>query len=188
VAEGRNRRAPRRSLVPARIHFGDRQAAQCEHPAPNCIRLESSVSQPVRHTDARRLAQSGAGEDDRPIARQLVEPLRNLVGWDLHGALEADVDDVVPPDVDEERSVSDQLARFLGIDSARGAPNGRRYVVSARGRGHAHSLCADEHDTRSSSRRPVSAATWAHADSGSARSAGQENSRDRGGFLVPRPG
>jgi hypothetical protein len=42
--------------------------------------LEPSVPQPVRHTDARRLTQSAAREHDRRVARELIQPLRNLVG------------------------------------------------------------------------------------------------------------
>jgi hypothetical protein len=61
----------------------------------------------VRHTDARRLAQSGAGENDRPIARELVQPLWDLIRRDLDGVLERGIDDVVPADVDEERPVRD---------------------------------------------------------------------------------
>jgi len=55
----------------------------------------------VRHTDACRLAQSGAGEDDRASPRQLVEAARNLIGRQSDGIRKLDRVVLVPTHVDE---------------------------------------------------------------------------------------
>ena len=46
------------------------------------ICLEAPILQPVRHTDARRFAQSGAAENDRHATRELCEALGHHVGRD----------------------------------------------------------------------------------------------------------
>jgi hypothetical protein len=71
------------------------------------VRIESSVPEPVRHTDARRLAQSGAGEDDRAVARELVEAGRYLIRRDADCVEELDRIVLVAPHVDEQRVVSE---------------------------------------------------------------------------------
>jgi len=61
----------------------------------------------VRHTDAGRLAQSGAGEDDRAIARELVQGCGNLVRGNPDRPVENDGFVVVTAHVDEERARRD---------------------------------------------------------------------------------
>jgi hypothetical protein len=75
----------------------------------------------VRHTDARRLAQSGAGEDDRHAAAELAEPRGHLVRRDPDGARKRFFWIVVATDVDEECSPGDERPRRRPID-----PHGRR--------------------------------------------------------------
>jgi hypothetical protein len=70
----------------------------------------------VRHTDARRLAQSGAGEDDRPVPRELRELDGNLVGRDPNGTVEPELLVLVPPDVDEERTLRNQPTGLIRLD------------------------------------------------------------------------
>ena len=76
---GAARRAPAASPACGRA-FRAGRAREAAHraaratPPRDRVCLEASVPQPVRHTDARRLAQSGAGEDDRRVARELAEP------------------------------------------------------------------------------------------------------------------
>jgi hypothetical protein len=55
----------------------------------------------VRHTDARRLAQSGANKEDRPVTRELVELVRYFVGWDADSSVEPKLLILVAPHVDE---------------------------------------------------------------------------------------
>ena len=114
------------------------RAEQRQDAAADRVGVEPSIPQPVRHTDARRLAQSGAGEHDRPVTRELVEPVRDLVrveceraSSNLNGVLV-----LVAPHVDEERAVLEELVRLRRRDPQRRAANGRRDVVSARRRGH----------------------------------------------------
>jgi hypothetical protein len=70
----------------------------------------------VRHTDARRLAQSGADEDDRPVPGELRELAGNLVRRDADGTAEPELLVIVPANVDEKRSLRDQLARLIRVD------------------------------------------------------------------------
>ncbi len=62
--------APTASRPDGRLR--DRSPEQGVHPTGDRVCVEAPVPQPVRHTDARRLAQSGAGEDERAGPRQLV--------------------------------------------------------------------------------------------------------------------
>jgi hypothetical protein len=70
----------------------------------------------VRHTDARRLAQSGADEDDRPVSRELRELAGDLVWRDANGALERELLLLVAPDVDEECSLRNQPTGLIRLD------------------------------------------------------------------------
>ena len=76
--------------------------------------------QPVRHPDARRLAQSGAGEDDRRIARKRVDPARKLVGGDPHSALEVIRGVVVATDVEQRGTAGQEQLRLVDVE-----PNGQ---------------------------------------------------------------
>src|SRR5438132_9940518 len=51
------------------------------------ICLEAPILQPVRHTDARRFAQSGAAENDRHPARELSQALGDHVRSDPQRAI-----------------------------------------------------------------------------------------------------
>src|SRR5439155_9269937 len=86
--------------------------------------------QPVRHTDARRFAQSGAGEDDRPVTRKLAEAFRNLVRWNPERTLDR-LAVVEAAHVDEDGSALDELPRPLRLDAQRRAAKRRGDVVAA---------------------------------------------------------
>jgi hypothetical protein len=75
----------------------------------------------VRHTDARRLAQSGADEDDRPVRRKLREPPGDLVGREPNGTVESELLFLVATDVDQDRSLRNQLAGLVRLDPQRRA-------------------------------------------------------------------
>ena len=96
--------------------------------------LESSVPQPVRHPDARRLTQSPARQHDWCVTRKLVQPLRNLVGRIPQRTLERHSRIVLPPDVHEHRAVRDELARCRRVDAGGRAAHGRRHVKPPRRR------------------------------------------------------
>jgi hypothetical protein len=68
----------------------------------------------VRHTDARRLTQSTAREHDRCVTRDLVEPLRDLVGRNPQRTLERHGRIVLSADVDEQRAVRDESRAVAG--------------------------------------------------------------------------
>jgi hypothetical protein len=90
----------------------------------------------VRHTDARRLTQSAAREHDRCVTRELVEPVRNLLGRNPQRTLERQSRIVLPPDVDEQRAVRERARalspRRCGLES-RARPKARETAASARG-------------------------------------------------------
>jgi hypothetical protein len=72
--------------------------------------------QPVRHTDARRLAYSRAGEDNLDTRREGLEEGGDLVGRDSRRSLEGMQRVVGAPDVDQQRAGSDQRVALRGID------------------------------------------------------------------------
>ena len=83
------------------------------------ICLEAPVLQPVRHTDARRFAQSGAAEDDRHPAPKLPEALGDHVRGDPQRAVRRREVIVSAPYINEERSVGEQLPSGSGLDPQR---------------------------------------------------------------------
>jgi hypothetical protein len=103
-----------------------RLSQEREHSAADGVCIEASVPQPVRHPDARRFVQSGAGEQDRPVARELVQQAGDLIWRDPASSLEGKLVVPVPPHVHEESALGDELPGFLGLDSAGRAPDGRR--------------------------------------------------------------
>jgi hypothetical protein len=95
----------------------DRPAEEAEDSPANGICVQPSILQPVRHTDARRLAQSGADEKDRPVARKVGKARGHLVGRDANGAVEPKLLFLVAANVDEERTFGHSLTRVVGVDS-----------------------------------------------------------------------
>jgi hypothetical protein len=83
------------------------------------ICLEAPILQPVRHTDARRFAQSGAAENDRHPARKLSEALGDHVGGDSQRAARRCKDVVAAAYINQERSVGDQLLSDGWLDPQR---------------------------------------------------------------------
>jgi hypothetical protein len=95
----------------------------------------------VRHTDACRFVQSGADEQDRPVARQLAKETGDLIGRDPAGSLERELLVPVAPHVHEERAFGDKLPGLVGIDATGRAANGCRNAGATDPRRHANSLC-----------------------------------------------
>ena len=85
----------------------------------------------MRHTDARGLSQSGAGEDDRRVPRDVREPSRDLVGRNAHGPLEDAGGIVVAPDVDQEPTALDEREGARSVQpERRGAKHRKRSPAS----------------------------------------------------------
>ena len=83
------------------------------------ICLEAPILQPVRHTDARRFAESGAAENDRHPARELCEALGHHVGRDPQRAVRRCERIVAAAYIDQERSPAISLPSRGWLDPQR---------------------------------------------------------------------
>jgi hypothetical protein len=131
MAKRRERARHRRRLARRReVETGSRTGERGDA-ALDGVGLEPPISQPVRHTDARGLAQSGAGEDDRSAALELCEPSWNLVGRDAQRSLERHGRVLEAPDVDESRSAAYESPGVVRTDPGGRAANGRGDMKAA---------------------------------------------------------
>jgi hypothetical protein len=89
------------------------------HAANNRVRLESPILQPVRHTDARRLAQSGATENDRYLPRERPKALGNRIRRDPKRAIGRVEPILTAAHIDQQCPVCDQLPRGEALDPQR---------------------------------------------------------------------
>jgi hypothetical protein len=85
--------------------------------AANGVSIEPSIPEPVRHTDARGLPQSGAGQDDGGAPGEVADPGGHLVGWDAHGPPERFAPVVMAAHVDQECSSGHELASGVGFQA-----------------------------------------------------------------------
>jgi hypothetical protein len=88
----------------------------------------------VRHTDARRLTQSGTGKDDRNVTPELADAARDLVRRDPHRPFERPRTILPPAHIEHERPLRDQPQRDLRVDPTADGPNRRTKVETTRRR------------------------------------------------------
>jgi len=70
----------------------------------------------MRHTDARRLAQSSAGEDNRDVTPELSDAARDLVRRDPQRAFERPRTILMPAHVEHKRSLRDEPQCNLPVE------------------------------------------------------------------------
>jgi hypothetical protein len=96
-----------------------RQTDERRHAATNREGLETAIVKPVRHTDARRLARSCAGEKDRGIPWQRGEQCGDLIGRNAGRSVERGLAIILAPYVDDERARVDEGSCRVEVDPER---------------------------------------------------------------------